>query len=331
MLFRKLNWCAMVNPPTCTTPRALTEIWLARAPSFRGPYEVVGDGPVTRATREEDPGIWRDQNGNFHAIFHGPGHAWSRDGLTWSLATDVAVPNSTKCHTEGDASGCGGPFHGSIRHADGTVQALSDEERPKVWVNSSTGLPQLLFFSTGQDHGGSLKPTAMDGHTRGVTVVQKIRTTKPKPRAAAARLARCEDAAAWSEETDKEEGLCVAGCGEVNIKGKHPHAELTGKPRLPEPSRRVCTGWRHTLGQVLHGNDTGALALPQNVSTAEGVARCIKACCLASDCFAWVTGPDDGNGPNAGKPWCWLKSEAAVHSKRWALNSSLAAYGITPL
>ena len=92
---------------------------------------------VTQSIREEDPGLWRDQNGAFHAIFHGPGHAWSADGLRWSLATDVDHPNTTKCHTEGDASGCGGPFQGTIKHADGSVQVLGDEERPKVWVNAS--------------------------------------------------------------------------------------------------------------------------------------------------------------------------------------------------
>ncbi len=179
VLFRKINWCATSNPPTCSrATRALTEIWLARAPSFRGPYEIIGDEPVTQSIREEDPGIWRDQNGAFHAIFHGPGHAWSADGLQWSLATDIDHPNSTKCHTEGDASGCGGPFQGTIKHADGSVQVLGDEERPKVWVNASSGLPELLFFTSGCS--GACKGGVMpkDGHTRGVTVVQKIRTVK---------------------------------------------------------------------------------------------------------------------------------------------------------
>lgn len=46
VLFRKINWCVTSNPPTCSrATRALTEIWLARAPSFRGPYEIIGDEP----------------------------------------------------------------------------------------------------------------------------------------------------------------------------------------------------------------------------------------------------------------------------------------------
>jgi hypothetical protein len=46
---------------------------------------------VTNITNEEDPGIWRDHRGNFHAIFHGPGHAWSADGLKWSFKVGIVV------------------------------------------------------------------------------------------------------------------------------------------------------------------------------------------------------------------------------------------------
>jgi pectinesterase len=136
----------------------------------------------------------------------------------------------------------------------------------------------------------------------------------------------------WSRQiqTSGGDGLLVA----LGLTGTTPRAVMGNwvppfaEPRPPESSWRVCTGWSHTLGQVLHGNDTGSLALPLNVTTAEAIGRCSKACCVASSCFAWVTGP--GEGRNAGKPWCWLKSEAAVHSERWALNNSLAAFGIAP-
>ena len=104
-------------------------------------------------------------------------------------------------------------------------------------------------------------------------------------------------------------------------------------------STRPCSGWNSTRGFVLHGNDTGAIALPTNVTTADAIARCIQACCAASNCWAWVTGPADGNGSNwrIGDPRCFLKSRAAVASKRWVMNSScgyrncqLGAYGIAP-
>eukprot|EP01043_Picozoa_sp_COSAG02_P032432 COSAG02_NODE_2167_length_9609_cov_18.589485_3_plen_312_part_00 len=106
-----------------------------------------------------------------------------------------------------------------------------------------------------------------------------------------------------------------------------------------DASARSCSGWNSTRGFVLHGNDTGAIALPTNVTTDDGIARCIQACCADSNCWAWVTGPADGSGRNfkIGDPRCFLKSHNAVASKRWAMNSScgyrncqLAAYGIAP-
>ena len=163
-------------------------------------------------------GIWRDKRGAFHAIFHGPGHAWSRDGLKWHLAVDTVVPDTAKCHTEGDASGCGGPYRGTLERADGTVQRLSDEERPKVWVNSTSGLPELLFFSTNIGADG-MHPTATDGLTRGVTVVQRIRTVKPARAPEEARVVDCEreEGAAVGNTRDAEEAkLCaVVTCAEV--------------------------------------------------------------------------------------------------------------------
>ena len=68
---------------------------------------------------------------------------------------------------------------GTIKHADGSVQVLADEERPKVWVNASRGLPELLFFTSGCSGACKGGVTPKDGHTRGVTMVQKIRTVKP--------------------------------------------------------------------------------------------------------------------------------------------------------
>lgn len=47
-------------------------IWLVRAPSFKGPYELVFDHPAFNHEQfnEEDPCIWRDARGHFHALFH---------------------------------------------------------------------------------------------------------------------------------------------------------------------------------------------------------------------------------------------------------------------
>ena len=76
-------------------------IWLVRAPSWRGPYELVGDGPAFRneSFNEEDPCLWRDGRGRFHALFHFThGHAWSEDGLAWHWGRSAVLALfSTPC------------------------------------------------------------------------------------------------------------------------------------------------------------------------------------------------------------------------------------------
>ena len=72
-------------------------IWLVTAPSWRGPYRFVSDQPALMdwrgaPTREnmEDPTIWRNARGHFHALFHfGHRHAWSADGLQWSVGNTL--------------------------------------------------------------------------------------------------------------------------------------------------------------------------------------------------------------------------------------------------
>ena len=82
-------------------------------------------------------------------------------------------PDSPGSATGGKFSG--GCYVGTLKKATGSVEVLMDAERPKVWVNASSGLPELLFFASG----GAKQPVAKDGRARGFTVVQRIRTQKP--------------------------------------------------------------------------------------------------------------------------------------------------------
>ena len=150
MLARKSNHSAAVS----------STIWLIRAPSYRGPYEHVHDRPILQVNHSiEDPNLWRDTRGHFHAFFHhnGPGgHAWSVDGISWSW-NDGARPWSS-----------------TLALPNGTVVAIADNERPRVWINRSTGQPELLFVASGGDR----QPTR-PGDPPSFTLVQRIRTAKP--------------------------------------------------------------------------------------------------------------------------------------------------------
>jgi hypothetical protein len=70
----------------------------------------------------EDPCIWRNARGHFHALFHfGHRHAWSEDGLHWSVG-NTSVWDTT---------------------IGSTLQ--KDAERPRIWIDPATNAPGLLF------------------------------------------------------------------------------------------------------------------------------------------------------------------------------------------
>lgn len=92
---------------------------ILEAPSWKGPYKVVGSDLIDHcAYCEEDPFMWKDHRGNWHVLYHrmsdgmgkldpnwgkmdgswshdhpipspgyAGGHAFSRDGLNWSAWT----------------------------------------------------------------------------------------------------------------------------------------------------------------------------------------------------------------------------------------------------
>jgi len=146
-----------------------SRIFVMRAASFVGPYEVLGEAfhpggsptfnsSVSSHVHEEDPTIWRDFRGNFHALCHFThGHGFSTDAVTWHWADPKVRGRSA--------------WTDSILLPNGTVAEVRDGERPRIWINETSGLPELLFVASG----GHRQPTVADGQARGFTLVQKIR------------------------------------------------------------------------------------------------------------------------------------------------------------
>jgi hypothetical protein len=136
----------------CTDPIAGCHngtIYVTRAPSWQGPYEVVSSIPYASfGHSQEDPCIWRDSRGNFHSLFHiDHNHAWSRDGWNWEASGDSA-------------------FSASMSNANGSVTDVGDAERPRVWLDTK-GEPRFLFTAVGFSKW-------LPGHDQTFTLVQPI-------------------------------------------------------------------------------------------------------------------------------------------------------------
>ena len=95
------------------------------------------------------------------------GHAFSEDGITWhwgGLANKSW--ESTLSGVECDQKAC----YNKPAHLQ--LQVIADAERPRVWVNATTGNPQLIFVASG----GNNQPVSVGAGAKGFTIVQKIKT-----------------------------------------------------------------------------------------------------------------------------------------------------------
>lgn len=134
-------------------------VGLIRANSFRGPYELLSEaGDASTIHGVEDPFLYRDNKGRFHALFHGGqqggdypaagAHAYSEDGLTWSYSQGTA-------------------FTTAITTSDGEAHQFNRRERPHLLFNAD-GQPTHLFTA--------LTNWGKDGTDRAFTFAQAIST-----------------------------------------------------------------------------------------------------------------------------------------------------------
>lgn len=124
-------------------------IGVATAPSYQGPYTVVGDDPIFSAEKfgeVEDPHLWSDDNG-FHMVakdmtgniigdgnHHGGILAHSNDGIHWELDESPLAYTRT------------------VRWDNGQTIKQGQLERPFVLVED--GKPTHIFFATMDGPGG---------------------------------------------------------------------------------------------------------------------------------------------------------------------------------
>ena len=115
------------------------------AKSLSGPWTQVGDAPIEppagAGTWTEDPYLYRDRSGHWHALFHAcnlniftncgaspvSAHSFSRDLKTWRTLPAYVQPYSAVVLLE-----------------DGSSRTFATIERPKFFFDVQ-GRPTLLF------------------------------------------------------------------------------------------------------------------------------------------------------------------------------------------
>jgi hypothetical protein len=123
------------------------------APSWRGPYTLHPKPIAHGKPSVEDPFLYRDARGRFHALFHRfahpnvSAHAFSADGLSWTFGDTTT------------------PYNSSLRGADGEWRDFARRERPHL-IFDEHGAPTHL-----------LTGLVVSGHLS-VTHAQPIRTAR---------------------------------------------------------------------------------------------------------------------------------------------------------
>eukprot|EP00937_MAST-01D_sp_MAST-1D-sp2_P007222 g7222.t1 len=139
------------------------------APSWRGPYTMHGAVGTPASPDVEDPFVWLDFRGHYHALFHkftdehpgSGGHAFSRDGFDWRL-TDAAAYETT------------------VRSSDGAGHAFNRRERPHLlleWDHAVGGPVPAVLYTTLTNWSSS---GANLGHDKAFTFAQRIRQPELK-------------------------------------------------------------------------------------------------------------------------------------------------------
>ena len=137
-----------------------SSIGIARAPDWRGPWTLPTE-PIFKGL-EEDPFWWyQPSTKSFHALFHDMGgcsnvgcHAFSSDGLSWTLSTTPA-------------------YDYSVSFADGATTTFSRRERPQLVFDPDTGAPTHLI------NGVQLPRAEQPAHSQGdltYSIIVPLRT-----------------------------------------------------------------------------------------------------------------------------------------------------------
>lgn len=129
------NGTSLLTGRTCSGPE---HPWIARSDEWDGEYRSIDDSQPFTMNNVEDPFMWIDRRGNYHALHHwqngdhnkyyNGGHSFSEDGLRWTFSSTPAYAKN-------------------ISWASGGWSVMARRERPSLVLDSEWRTPIALFTS----------------------------------------------------------------------------------------------------------------------------------------------------------------------------------------
>ena len=210
--------------------RGQSYVALATAPSWRGPfsYNTSSLFPQLSGQHIEDPFAWRSRDGTYHALLHADFdgccggaagvHAWSADGVSWSISPRNAYNNS-------------------VELVGGGTLSLQNRERPHLVLDEDSGEPTHLTNAAA---------LAGDTSDKTFTFIQPIATSTTSTAAAtAAAAAAAAASAAAAEVAPVAEHLLSDGWLRIHIVGSDT------PPPLARLAARQLRRFLHALDRRL--------------------------------------------------------------------------------
>lgn len=151
--------------PTHETILAAEDLKIYTAPSYTGPYKLISTAPWNTSdyspTWAEDPFLWRDKRGHWHALAHWMIDITERNQKYPRVGAHMYARNLTGPWTFKMQEA----YNSTVTFTDGSEEMFNRRERPKLFFSTDGEMSPLYFISGVQKLGSS---------TESYTLVQPV-------------------------------------------------------------------------------------------------------------------------------------------------------------
>jgi hypothetical protein len=141
--------------PSSTTILAAEDLRIYSAPTYKGPYTLLSTAPWNTSDYSpswaEDPFLWRDKRGNWHALAH-----WmidiSENGVKYPR---VGAHMFSRALTGPWTFKLQEAYNSSVAYTDGSQETFNRRERPKLFFSGDGEVTPLYLVNGVQEMGES--------------------------------------------------------------------------------------------------------------------------------------------------------------------------------